>query len=169
MEPRNVRWRRGDPEERPEVSAQKQAATSKMASVFLVSGSPLRRPRSREPPAGPARATRPILRPARAANGKLRMARPACRGRSEAPRCLQAREGSVRPGGVGTAYCRPRRDGAYTQFGLHVSPDSPCHGAANWLGDMAGCLSALALCGTLLPGNRRLGTGVCDVILQADQ
>lgn len=52
---------------------------------------------------------------------------------------------------VGTACCRPRGDGAYTPFGLHLSQGSPSHGAANWLGDMAGCLFALALCGTLLP------------------
>lgn len=128
-----------------------------MASVFLVSGSRLRRP-SLDGPARPrSRAAPPAPRPRRqwrAAAGLSRARQP-----GRAPSDLE----------VGTARCGPRGDGACPPSGLHRSPASPSHGAADWLGDMAGRLFALALCGTLLPGDRRLGTGVCDVMPGADQ
>lgn len=144
------------PESRPRLLRWR---LSSLFQVLLCGGRAYRRPRPRD---------RPTLRPARAANGKLRVARPACRGRSAATRCLQAREGSVRPGGGDGVLQAPGR------WRLHAArppclPGWTSHGAANWLGDMAGRPFALALCGTLLPGNRRLGTGVCDVIVQADQ
>lgn len=154
--------------ERSEVSAEKQAATSKMASVFLVSGSPLRRPRSQT-----SRRPRP-RNPSHSAPRPRRQWR-RCKWRDQPATGDRRRPGVCKPGKapsdveVGTACCRPRGDGAYTPFGLHLSQGSPSHGAANWLGNMAGRLFALALCGTLLPANRRFGTGVCDVILRADQ
>lgn len=150
------------------MSAEKQAAAPKMASVFLVSDSPLLRPGSQE-----ARRPRPrdpshsAPRPRRQWRSCEWRDQPAAGDRRRLGACKSWKAPSDLE--VGTACCRPRGDGAYTPFGLHLSQGSPSHGAANWLGDMAGCLFALALCGTLLPGNRRLGTGVCDVIFQADQ
>lgn len=94
MKPSNIRSRRGDTGECSEVSAQEQAADSKMASVFLVSDSPLRRHRSQELLAGPARAARPTLRPARAANGE------AANGAASPPRAIGGDSVPASPGGL---------------------------------------------------------------------
>lgn len=107
-----------------------------------------------------------------AAENKLPPAPPA---RPLPPRQWRNCEWRDQPGGG------RRRPGACRSGGLRrtwmcggmasasLSRDSPNHSAAKRLGDMAGFVFALALCGTLLPDDGRLGSGVCDVILQADQ
>lgn len=94
MKPSNVRLRRRDTGERSEASAQEQAAASKMAPVFLVSDSPLRRHRSQELFAGPARAAHPTLHPARAANGEAE------NGAASPPRAIGGDSVPASPGGL---------------------------------------------------------------------
>lgn len=103
MKPSNVRSRGGDTGKRSEASAQEQAADSKMASVFLVSDSPLRRHRSQELLAGPARAARPTLRPARAANGE------AANGAASPPRAIGDDSVPASPGGLRQSWRWGRR------------------------------------------------------------
>lgn len=79
------------------------------------------------------------------------MARPACPGRSAAAPSLQALD----PAGP--------RGGETWRPHLPHSRESLSHSSSNWLGDRAGCPFALARCGTPLPGDGRLGNGVCDV------
>lgn len=133
-----------------------QAAASKMASVFLVSGSPLRQPRGPDL-AGPARPRDPARHARRQWKAATGLPRP-CRPR-RAPSDLD----------LGTERCRPRGDGARSPFGLRLCPGSRNHGAADWLGDMAGAsrpwLYAALSCRVI----DAVEPGVCDVIPAADQ
>ncbi|OWK06988.1 hypothetical protein Celaphus_00018541 [Cervus elaphus hippelaphus] len=61
------------------------------------------------------------------------------------------------------------RRGCCTPANLPLSLELPNHSAANWLRDVAGCRFPGGLCGTLLPGDRRFGNEVYDVIASADQ
>lgn len=140
-EPSNVRLRRGATGD-AEVSLRESRPLLlrwRLSSSFQVLCGPAasRRPRPRDPSL-PATA----------------LARPACPGRSAAAPSLRALD-PAGPGGGET--------GARTPFGLPRSRESPSHSAANWLEDMAGCPFALARCSTPLPGDGRLGNGVCDV------
>ncbi|XP_012928284.1 uncharacterized protein LOC101711025 isoform X2 [Heterocephalus glaber] len=58
--------------------------------------------------------------------------------------------------------------GACTPSSL-LSLESREHSATNWLRETASGRSLAGLCGTLLPGDRRLENELCDVIDSADQ
>ncbi|XP_021005393.1 uncharacterized protein LOC110284109 [Mus caroli] len=146
----DVRSRRGVTVERSEVSAEKQAATSKMASVFLVSDSPLRRPRSQEPFAGPARGTRPTLRPARAANGE------AANGATSLPRATGGNSVCASPGRLRQTWRWGQRvagpgEMAPTRRSASISPRArqaraqPI-GSETWRGAFSPWLSAALCC-----------------------
>ena len=143
----DVRSRRGVTVER---SAEKQAATSKMASVFLVSDSPLRRPRSQEPFARPARATRPTLRPARAANGK------AANGATSLPRATGRNSVCASPGRLrqtwrwgqrvaGPGEMAPTRRSASISPRVRQATAQPI-GSETWRGAFSPWLSAALCC-----------------------
>ncbi|KAK2491826.1 hypothetical protein MC885_003596 [Smutsia gigantea] len=89
-----------------------------------------------------------------------RMLRPARAWQSPVAPGLDAWEDFVRRGG-GRECC--------TLANLPFSLESPYHRAANWLRDVAGGRFPMGLCGSLLPGDRRLGNEVYDVIVSADQ
>lgn len=118
-------------------------------------------------PAPPARPV-PLCAPPAPPMEKLQMARPACRGRPAEIRCVQAREGSVRPGGGDSVLQAPGR------WRLHaVRPPSLPGFAKPRRSQLArrhgGVPFRLGSLRHSAADNRRLGTGVCDVILRADQ
>lgn len=170
MKPSNVRLRRGDTGERSEASAQEQAAASKMAPVFLVSDSPLRRHRSQELFAGPARAAHPTLHPARAANGEAE------NGAASPPRAIGGDSVPASPGGLRQTWRWGRRvagPGEMAPTRRHSACISPrarqatAHpiGSETWRSASSPWLYA-ALSGRVIDA---LELEFCDVILQADQ
>lgn len=112
--------------------------------------SPLRRPRSQEPFAGPARATRPTLRPARAANGK------AANGATSLPRATGRDSVCASPGRLrqtwrwgqrvaGPGEMAPTRRSASISPRVRQATAQPI-GSETWRGAFSPWLSAAPCC-----------------------